>query len=96
VVQNYAILLGLGITPSKQAGSHELFYRSMMDIDNELAKVAPQVEAEGSEPSEWISPRQVQLDPLILNDAETGLLSFVQIRGMRHLLCVRHILEPLG
>jgi hypothetical protein len=48
VVRNYGIPLGSVLAPSEQAVSYELFYRSMMDVDDELAKLEPSVEAEGT------------------------------------------------
>jgi hypothetical protein len=84
------------ITLSEQVASYELFYRSMMDIDDELAKLEFSVEAEGSEPSEWTTIKQGIRDLPILSGVRAGLVVFAKSHGMTHYLCFRHILKSLG
>jgi hypothetical protein len=96
VVRNYGIPPCLVITVSEHEASCDSFYRSMMDIDNELAMLELSIEAEGSEPSEWMFLRQVPHTLLTLNYAETRMAAFAKSHGMRHSLYLRRMLENLG
>jgi hypothetical protein len=71
-------------------------YRSMMNIDGELAKLKPSVEAEKSKSSEWISFMQVPRGLPVLSDAAPGLVAFAQGHVMKYYLCFRHRLESMG
>jgi hypothetical protein len=73
VVRSYKIPNGFVINSSEQAASPELFCRSIMYIDDELAILEPSVEAAGSKHSELMSMRQVRRDLQIVSDAEEGL-----------------------
>jgi hypothetical protein len=68
----------------------------MMNIDGELAKLEPSVEAEESKFSEWISFMHLLRDLPALSDSRAGLIVCAKSHVMKRYLCFRDILESMG